>query len=42
MRRTKFTDKGMTAKAGNGGADLSFTIGDGILTIGDFEKIAKK
>jgi hypothetical protein len=42
MRRTKFTEKGMQAIAGNGGAALSFTVGDGNLTIADFETIAKK
>lgn len=41
MKKTKFTEKDMQAKAGNGGADLSFTIGDGILRIADFEKPAK-
>lgn len=29
--RTKFTDKQMSAKAGNGGAPLTFTVGDGTL-----------
>ena len=42
MRKTKFSEKGMKAKAGNGGAELSFTVGDGMLKISDFEKIAKK
>ncbi|NNF00846.1 MAG: DUF4097 family beta strand repeat protein [Pyrinomonadaceae bacterium] len=41
MRKTKFTEKDMRAKAGNGGAQLSFTIGDGILKIADFEKPAE-
>ena len=40
-RRTKFTDKGMTGKAGNGGADLSFTVGDGQLKIGNLKPAAK-
>lgn len=42
MRHTKFTDKGMYAKAGNGGAELKFTVGDGKLKIADFETVAKK
>ena len=41
MRKTEFTDNLMRAKAGNGGAELLFTVGDGMLKIGDFEKIAK-
>jgi hypothetical protein len=41
MRRTKITDHAMLARAGNGGASLKFTVGDGILTIADFEKPAK-
>jgi hypothetical protein len=41
MRRTKFTDNAMLAKAGSGGAELKFTVGDGMLNIGDFEKPAK-
>jgi len=41
MRKTKFTDKDMHAKAGSGGAELSFTIGDGVLKIADFEKPAE-
>ncbi len=41
-RRTKFSDNLMAATAGNGGAELLFTVGDGNLKIGDFEKIAKK
>jgi DUF4097 and DUF4098 domain-containing protein YvlB len=32
-QRTKFTEKSMTARAGNGGAVLSFTVGDGTLKI---------
>ena len=40
-RRTKFTDKEITAKAGNGGADLSFTVGDGLLKIGNIKPSAK-
>lgn len=31
--RTKFSEKSMTARAGSGGAALSFTVGDGTLTI---------
>lgn len=31
--RAKFTDKQMTGKAGNGGAPLSFTVGDGTLKL---------
>ncbi len=41
MRQTKFTDKGIYAKAGNGGAELSFKVGDGNLTIADYETVAK-
>jgi hypothetical protein len=41
MRLTRFTEKGMYAKVGNGGAELSFTVGDGMLKIADFETIAK-
>ena len=41
IRKTKFTEKDMHAKAGNGGAELSFTIGDGVLKIADFEKPAE-
>ncbi len=41
VERTKFTETSMTAKAGNGGANLSFTVGDGMLKIDDFEKPAK-
>ncbi|MCO6511875.1 MAG: hypothetical protein J5I65_13880 [Aridibacter famidurans] len=33
MRRTKFTDTSMDAVAGNGGARLAFTVGDGSLTL---------
>ncbi len=40
-RRTKFTDKDVTGKAGSGGADLSFTIGDGLLNIGNLKPQAK-
>lgn len=36
--RTKFTDKLILAKSGNGGATLSFTIGDGTLKISESEK----
>ncbi len=42
VRRTSFTDSAITATAGNGGAQLSFTVGDGTLRIGDFEKTARK
>jgi hypothetical protein len=31
--RAKFTDQSMMARAGNGGATLSFTVGDGTLKI---------
>lgn len=31
--RTKFTDKSMLAKAGNGGAPIAFTVGDGSLKL---------
>lgn len=31
--RTTFTDKSITARAGNGGAQLSFTVGDGTLKL---------
>lgn len=41
-RKSPFTDTEITAKAGNGGAELSFTVGDGMLKIGGSEKIAKK
>ncbi len=41
-RKSPFTDTAITAKAGNGGAELSFTVGDGMLKIGGSEKIAKK
>jgi hypothetical protein len=36
--RTKFTEKSMQAKAGSGGAPLSFTVGDGTLKILETEK----
>jgi hypothetical protein len=36
--RTKFTEKSMQAKAGSGGAALSFTVGDGTLKILETEK----
>jgi hypothetical protein len=36
--RTKFTEKSMAAKAGNGGAPLSFTVGDGTLKLVETEK----
>ncbi len=35
--RTKFTDKLITAKSGNGGAKLSFTVGDGTLKLATIE-----
>ncbi len=35
--RTKFTDKSITAKAGNGGVSLSFTVGDGTLKLSGTE-----
>jgi len=35
--RKKFTDKLITAKAGNGGATLSFTVGDGTLKLAKIE-----
>ncbi len=41
VERTKFTDTAIMAKAGNGGANLSFTVGDGSLRISDFEKPVK-
>ncbi|MCB1025120.1 MAG: hypothetical protein KDB79_12055 [Acidobacteria bacterium] len=41
-RKMPFTDTSIIAKAGNGGAELSFTVGDGLLKIGGSEKIAKK
>lgn len=36
--RTKFSEKSMLAKAGNGGAALSFTVGDGTLKLVETEK----
>ena len=39
--RTKFTAKLMAAKAGNGGANLSFTVGDGTLKLSEI-KISEK
>ena len=36
--RTKFTEKSMTAKAGNGGATLSFIVGEGTLKLTETEK----
>lgn len=42
MRLTKFTDKNIYAKAGSGGAELKFTVGDGNLKIADYETVAKK
>lgn len=35
--RTKFTAQAITAKAGNGGAGLSFTVGDGTLKLSGIE-----
>lgn len=35
--KTKFTDKSMAAKSGNGGAALSFTVGDGTLKLSAVE-----
>ncbi len=35
--RNKFTDKSINAKSGNGGAQLSFTVGDGTLKFGKIE-----
>ena len=42
MRLTKFTDKNIYARAGSGGAELKFTVGDGNLKIADFDTVAKK
>lgn len=36
--RTKFTEKSIIAKAGNGGAPLSFVVGDGTLNLRETEK----
>lgn len=36
--RTKFTEKSMAAKAGSGGAALSFTVGDGTLKLAETAK----
>ena len=38
MSRAKFTEKMITAKAGNGGAPLNFTVGDGTLKLVETEK----
>ena len=38
QQRTKFTEKLMQAKAGSGGASLSFTVGDGTLKLAETEK----
>lgn len=38
LSRTKFTDKSIAAKAGSGGAPLSFTVGDGTLKLMETEK----
>ena len=35
--RTKFSEKQMTAKAGNGGVFLKFTVGDGSLNLAEFK-----
>ncbi len=35
--RTKFSEKQMTAKAGNGGVTLKFTVGDGSLNLSEFK-----
>lgn len=40
--RTKFTEKLITAKSGNGGAALSFTVGDGALKLAAIENIENK
>ncbi len=37
LDRAKFTDKSINAKAGNGGAQLSFTVGDGTLKFGEIQ-----
>lgn len=36
--RTKFSEKSITATAGNGGAALSFTVGDGMIKLAGTEK----
>lgn len=36
--RTKFTEKSIQAKAGNGGATLNFTVGDGTMKLVETEK----
>lgn len=36
--RAKFTEKSIVAKAGNGGAPLSFTVGDGTIKLSETEK----
>lgn len=41
LDQTKFTNTSMLAKAGNGGAELSFTVGDGNIKIESFEKPAQ-
>ncbi len=40
--RTKFTSKLIAAKAGNGGANLSFTVGDGTLKLSGINVIEKQ
>ena len=42
MKRTRFSETEMYAKAGNGGAELLFSVGDGNLKIADFETVAEK
>lgn len=42
MKRTKFSDNEIYAKAGNGGAELAFTVSNGNLKIADFETVAEK
>lgn len=42
VERTRFSDKSIIAKAGSGGAPLSFTVGDGVIKLSPIEKqIAK-
>jgi hypothetical protein len=38
-RNAQFTDKSISAKAGIGGVPLKFTVGDGILKIGEVKKV---
>jgi hypothetical protein len=42
LKRTKFSETEMYAKAGNGGAELLFSVGDGNLKIADFETVAER